>query len=56
MWSFGVLFFFMLNMEFPFTMPLQYKNNLDGKYKRLTQMATDFSYKKRIGASRKKIT
>jgi len=28
MWAFGVLFFFMLNMEFPFSIPLFIKSSI----------------------------
>lgn len=43
MWAFGVLFYFMLNMEFPFKLNSAPKTKK--KSEELIKMATDFSYK-----------
>jgi serine/threonine protein kinase len=43
MWAFGVLFYFMLNMEFPFKLHSAPKTKK--KSEELIKLATDFSYK-----------
>jgi len=53
MWAFGVLFYFMLNMEFPFKANMAPKTKK--KSEELIKIATDFSYKKFVEGSRKKI-
>lgn len=53
MWAFGVLFYFMLNMQFPFKANLAPKSKK--KSEELIKVATNFSYKTFVQNSRKKI-
>ena len=53
MWAFGILFFFMLNVEFPFSKQLSMKElkenwNTEMKCAELKKMATNFSYSKAV--------
>jgi hypothetical protein len=52
MWAFGILFYFMLNMEFPFK-PNQFPNTKK-KCEELRRLSQNFSYKAFVEKSRKK--
>lgn len=53
MWAFGVLFFYMLNQDFPFkTNPYW---SVEEKAKELTKQATNFSYRKSVMKTRRKL-
>lgn len=53
MWAFGVLLYFMLNMEFPFK--LNPHATIEQKREELIKQAKDFSYSKLVKNSKKKI-
>lgn len=60
MWAFGVLFYFMLNMEYPFSkLPpnpeISTRAEPDEKQRELTKQATNFSYKDRVAGSKKRL-
>lgn len=46
MWAFGVLFFTMINKDFPFKLPFMASQEKKGNY--LTKLAANFSYKKAV--------
>lgn len=61
MWAFGVLFYYMLNLAFPFCIFCHYIEilpywDLKTKHEQLSKMAKLFSYKKSVVATRKKLT
>lgn len=54
MWAFGVLFYFMLNMEFPFIFPNSHSKP-EQKRLDLIKYAKNFSYKAAVSNSSKKL-
>ena len=62
MWAFGVLFYFMLNMEYPFCISIFFVIldahifSLEKKRLYLLQQAFNFSYQTSVKKSKRKIT
>jgi len=60
MWAFGVLFFYMLNLDYPFciwALILEINPRLPPEFKKvaLGKLATDFSYRKAVNKTKRQL-